>query len=197
MATVAAGSGSSSSKSIQELLQISQPTFWHAWSVLPWEVVPFVLGMFVLVEGLNSTGWVDRIAMWLANGVHGSIWAALFGIGAFSVLLANLANNQPMTILMTRVTMSPAFIAAATAGATGVMIDRIPKAAALAVVIASNVAANYTVMGALAGIMYVNILQRKGMKDFSYVTFSRMMLPSGVLSTVVALVVLGAQYVTW
>lgn len=192
VAVVVDGSGH---KSIQELLQVKQPTFWHVWSVLPWEVIPFVLGMFILVEGLNATGWVDRIALWLASAIHGNIWAALFSIGAFSVLLANLANNQPMTILMTRVTMSPLFTAAATA--SGVMVTRVPQAAALAVVIASNVAANYTVMGALAGIMFVNILQRKGLKGVNYVTFSRLMLPAGVMSTVVALVVLGAEYVTW
>jgi Na+/H+ antiporter NhaD/arsenite permease-like protein len=50
--------------------------------------------MFILVEGLNATGWVDRLAWWLGSGVRGSVWAALFAVGSFSVLLANLANNQ-------------------------------------------------------------------------------------------------------
>lgn len=58
------------------------------------QVVPFVLGMFILVEGLNATGWVDRLAWWLGSSVRGSVWAALFAVGSFSVLLANLANNQ-------------------------------------------------------------------------------------------------------
>jgi hypothetical protein len=50
--------------------------------------------MFILVEGLNATGWVDRLAWWLGSGVRGSVWAALFAVGSFSALLANLANNQ-------------------------------------------------------------------------------------------------------
>jgi Na+/H+ antiporter NhaD/arsenite permease-like protein len=50
--------------------------------------------MFILVEGLNATGWVDRLAWWLGSGVRGSVWAALFAVGSFSILLANLANNQ-------------------------------------------------------------------------------------------------------
>jgi hypothetical protein len=70
------------------------PTFWKAVVVLPWEVVPFVLGMFCVVEGLNANGWVDSLATWLAGGLSGSVWGALFGVGALSVLLANIINNQ-------------------------------------------------------------------------------------------------------
>ncbi|KAF6265031.1 hypothetical protein COO60DRAFT_1480323 [Scenedesmus sp. NREL 46B-D3] len=127
-----------------------------------------------------------------------------------------------MTILMTRVCMSPAFAqaAAAAAGSSGQaggssssssadlaapssmanMVDgssRVPIGAAFAVVIASNVAANFTVMGALAGIMFVNILQRKGLRAVNYATFSRLMLPSGVASAVLALAILGAELVLW
>lgn len=72
-----------------------------------------------------------------------------------------------------------------------------PVASAFAVVVASNVAANYTVMGALAGIMFVNILQRKGLKRVGYATFSKLMLPAGVASTVVALAILGAEFAAW
>lgn len=107
-----------------------------------------------------------------------------------------------MTILMTRVCMSPAFtgpvMAAATAaGAAAGHAAAIPVASAFAVVVASNTAANFSVMGALAGIMFVNILQQRGMKAFSYWQFTKLMVPSGLLSTVFALVVLGAEFVTW
>jgi Na+/H+ antiporter NhaD/arsenite permease-like protein len=130
-----------------------------------------------------------------------------------------------MTILMTRVCMSPVFAQAAAAAAMtpGVQPDngfsssssvagfatptsmasmadggsRVPVGAAFAVVIASNVAANFTVMGALAGIMFVNILQRKGLHSVNYATFSKLMLPSGVVSAVLALTILGAELTLW
>lgn len=76
------------------LQELKRPSFCLVLRVLPYEVVPFVLGMFILVEGLNATGWVDRLAWWLGNGVSGNVWAALFAVGSFSVLVANLANNQ-------------------------------------------------------------------------------------------------------
>eukprot|EP00879_Flechtneria_rotunda_P007887 GHRR01008264.1.p2 GENE.GHRR01008264.1~~GHRR01008264.1.p2 ORF type:complete len:550 (+),score=214.94 GHRR01008264.1:975-2624(+) len=177
------------------LLQVTQPDFWRILQVLPWDTVPFVLGMFILVEGLNANGWVNKLALWLAGGINGSVWTALLVIGFFSVMLGNLCNNQPMTILMTRVCMSHVFVQAASSAAT--TSSKVPLAAAFAVVIASNVAANYTVMGALAGIMWINILKRQGVKGVGYVLFSKLMLPAGVVSTVVALVVLGAELVMW
>jgi hypothetical protein len=72
----------------------STPTFWKPFVVLPWEIVPFVLGMFCVVEGLNANGWVDSLARALAGGLGGSVWGALFGVGWLSVLLANIINNQ-------------------------------------------------------------------------------------------------------
>lgn len=105
------------------------------------------------------------------------------------LLLLSLLHLQPMTILMTRVCMSPAFTQALSKPAAA--------ASAFAVVVASNTAANFSVMGALAGIMFVNILQQRGMKALGYVRFSRLMLPAGMASTVAALVVLGGEFVTW
>ncbi len=71
--------------------------------------VPFVLGMFVLVEGLSVQGWIDSLAHALGGAASGSLGAALWLVGGVSILLSNLINNQPMTILMTEVCMNPAF----------------------------------------------------------------------------------------
>lgn len=86
--------GSSSAGAAAGLHPPSAPTFWRAFVVLPWEIVPFVLGMFCVVEGLNANGWVDRLAAWLVGGLGGSVWGALFGVGGLSLLLANVINNQ-------------------------------------------------------------------------------------------------------
>jgi hypothetical protein len=193
------------------------PSFWRAVWALPWEVVPFVLGMFCVVEGLNANGWLQRMAAWLGGALHGSLWAALFGVGGLSLLLANIINNQPMTILMARVCMHPSFTAALLAsgggagGAGGGAVQDAPAAgaaaagpaapppaaavaSAFAVVIASNTAANFSVMGALAGIMFLNILRRRGGAALGYVGFTRLMAPAGAVATVAALVVLGAEF---
>jgi hypothetical protein len=165
------------------------PSFWRALLGLPWEVVPFVLSMFCLVEGLNRNGWVESLARWLGGVLAGgAVWGTLFGVGLLSVLVCCLVNNQPATILLTRVIMSPAF--AAVSGPTG-------PAAAFAVVVASNTSANFSVMGALAGLLFVRILQARGCHSITYVRFSLLLAPAGLVSTLGALTVLALEFGAW
>ena len=56
---------------------------------------------------------------------------------------------QPMTILMTRILLSPRFVAG----------ERQRLAANLAVIAASNVGANYTLIGSLAAVMWIKLLK--------------------------------------
>lgn len=48
-----------------------KPTFWGPFQGVPWDVVPLVLGFFVLVEGLYVTGWVDRLGTALGSTAQG------------------------------------------------------------------------------------------------------------------------------
>ena len=71
--------------------------------------VPFVLGMFVLVEGLQIQGRVDVFASSLGRVTAGSLGGTLWLMGGVSILLSNLINNQPMTILLTEICMDPLY----------------------------------------------------------------------------------------
>ncbi|KAJ9505571.1 hypothetical protein QJQ45_023722 [Haematococcus lacustris] len=127
---------------------------------LPWEVVPFVLGMFVLVEGLLVQGWLAALAQGLGSvagqaGVGGTLQL----MGWLSVTLANAINNQPMTIMLTSAGLgsSPAPGAAAVGGWEGEGLQpatvAVQRAALFGVVVGSNAGAMVTLVGALAGIM--------------------------------------------
>jgi arsenical pump membrane protein len=169
-------------------LHAGRPSFLRPLVCLPWEIVPFTLGMFVLVEGLGVNGWLDSLAQllgsWCAN-----VTLALVTWGVVSILLANAINNQPMTILATRVTLSPRFAAAAGGAAAR-------QASSCAIVVGSNVAANFTLIGALAGIMWSNILAQHG-ERVGYLRFVRLLAPLGVTAAVAALVMLGVEYAAW
>lgn len=151
---------------------------------LPWEIVPFVLGMFILVEALVQSGWVDRFASWLASAMP-ALPLALFVPGLVSTVLANTINNQPMTILMTRVCMSEQL-------KEQVSEEKI-RAALFSVVAASNLGANFTVIGALAGVMWKDILSKRGIR-VGYGRFARLVVPSGLVTSALALLVLGIQF---
>jgi len=118
---------------------------------MPWKIVPFVVGMFTLVEALSQSGWTTYFATWI-SAASSNLWVAVFFMGFLSSLAANLINNQPMTILFTQITQDSAFVVAAPVVLKGSMF---------ALIMGSNFGANFTLIGALAGIMWSSILVDK------------------------------------
>ncbi|MBQ2251605.1 MAG: hypothetical protein II329_01420 [Clostridia bacterium] len=115
-------------------------TFKHA----PYEIIPFVLSMFVLVLALEKVGVTGKIAEILSKG------DTIFGYGLASFFGANLINNIPMSVLFSSVTETLA----------------LPQRlyALYASVAGSNLGAFLTPVGALAGIMWTAMLKKHGEK---------------------------------
>lgn len=124
---------------------------------VPWPLVPFVLSLFVTVYALDRYGVTALFGQKLYKLSLGFPPLLTFLFGVSSALSANLLNNIPMTL------------AFATA------LRAVPKEAvlpgALATVVGSNLGANLTPIGALAGIMWMTILTGK---DFR-ITFKTFM----------------------
>ncbi|MBQ6823146.1 MAG: hypothetical protein IJP27_00690 [Clostridia bacterium] len=116
----------------------------------PMEMAPFVLSMFILVLALEKYGVTEQIAR-LLDG-----FPAVWGYGVTSFLSANLMNNIPMSVLFS--------------GITGNLAE--PTAALYASIIGSNLGAFFTPIGALAGIMWMQLLQAHGLK-LSFGRFTR------------------------
>ncbi len=127
----------------------------------PWELIPFVISMFVIVEALRVTGVSSEVSRLLGDS-H-SVWT--YGVSSF--LASNLINNIPMSVLFSSIlAYSPS-----------------NSAAVYATVIGSNLGACLTPIGALAGIMWSSILREQGLK-FGYVDFLKI----GVTAAIPALV---------
>ena len=129
----------------------------------PWELIPFVLSMFVVVEALHINGVTDFIYGMLSGSA--SVWT--YGITSF--LSANLINNIPMSVL---------YSAILSGGAT--------EAAVYATVVGSNLGACLTPIGALAGVMWSSILKEHHLK-FSYADFLKIGTTVAVPSLIAAL----------
>ncbi|MGD9638522.1 MAG: SLC13 family permease [Alphaproteobacteria bacterium] len=112
---------------------------------MPWTVVPFLLSLFVMIEALKIYGVTDSIGSIFAGLVKESSSATVFIFGFFSALSANVINNIPMTVAYVPII--------AKVSAT------LELPAVLATTIGSNLGANITPIGALAGIMWVNLLK--------------------------------------
>jgi len=144
------------------------PTLKKSISMLPWRIIPFVFGMFTLVEGMRKSGWIDSMADYLVacipeEGGALAIFVASYLMTSVTILLSNLINNQPATILLTRVIISPGFLA---------LPDAVRSVGMFGVILGSNLGANFTLIGALAGIMFAKILSEKGI-TLGYLEFAK------------------------
>lgn len=117
----------------------------------PWQMVPLVIGMFVIVTGLVECGATKVIA----NLVGESFPILKYGV--LSTLSSNVINNIPMSLLFSSI--------AAEIPNTGVRLQ-----AVYATVIGSNVGAFLTPLGALAGLMFTSIV-KKYYQDFGFKKF--------------------------
>ncbi len=107
---------------------------------LPWELIPFVLSMFVIVVALEYQGIAQKMGEIL--GSKYTEWT----YGASSFVVANIINNIPMSILYS---MLPNAL-------TGTTYYK----AIYASIIGSNIGAFLTPIGALAGIMFTDITEK-------------------------------------
>ena len=136
----------------------------------PWELIPFILSMFVMVEALSANQVTDAIYGLLGSDMP--VWK--YGITSF--LACNLINNIPMSVLYSSILPSTA-----------------SEAAVYATVVGSNLGACLTPIGALAGIMWSSILKTRGLK-FGYLDFLKIGVTIAIPALLAALGVLQIIY---
>ena len=136
---------------------------------LPWQLIPFVLSMFVIVVALQEQGVTQKISSLLESNY------TVFSYGAASFVFANVINNIPMSMLFSALPAS------------------LPQAdyirAIYSSVIGSNIGAFLTPLGALAGIMFTELTSRYEVK-YGFKEFVRYGVITSVPTLAAALVVL-------
>ncbi|HCY51822.1 MAG TPA: hypothetical protein DHU65_03855 [Clostridiales bacterium] len=130
----------------------------------PYELIPFILSMFVIVSSLKSSGATGLLKSFLDG------FDEIFSYGISSFLCSNLINNIPMSVLFSTVTVS--------------------AKSTYATIIGSNLGAIFTPVGALAGIMWSGLLKKNGIK-FSFRNFIVYGATVSVPSLITCLAVLG------
>jgi len=136
----------------------------------PWAVMPFVYGMFTLVSGLASAGWIAKLAQAILNVIPAdegnsahAIAVSTFLMATISFVLCTLIDNQPASILLSQVLIDPLF--------DGLPVN-VRRAGMLGVLEGANVGGCWSLMGALAGIMWATLLRNKGI-HIGYIQFMK------------------------
>lgn len=118
----------------------------------PWEIVVFSLGMYLVVYGLRNQGLSAGLAgllEWLASQ---GLWATALGTGLLSAFLSSVMNNLP-TVLLVALSIDAAQVSEAAR-----------EAMIYANIIGSDLGPKLTPIGSLATLLWLHVLQRKGLE---------------------------------
>ena len=132
----------------------------------PYEIIPFVIGMFTLVLALEKFGVTESISNFFGNS------GTSFTYGLTSAFSANLINNIPMSVLYSSI--------------CGFTSESVRLRAIYSSIIGSNIGAFISPLGALAGIMWLSILKKYDI-HYGYLDFVKYGCIVGVPSLLIAL----------
>lgn len=146
-------------KTYKHRFAVHFPTFYTAFPRLPFALIPFAFSQFILIEGLAHQGWIEIFSRWLVIATERKMYPTIWLVGILGVILCNLSGtNIGATILLTKVVR-----AASASAPAGTDVTAFNKSAAIALAVASNIGAvSFTFSASLAGLLWKQILNQKG-----------------------------------
>ena len=118
---------------------------WEGLREVSWSVFPFVVGLFVVIGGVENLGLTGRAAAWLA-GLDSHPLAAMAAMAGGAGLASNVVNNIPAALLARTVLQQahahPPLVYAALLG--------------------TNIGPNMTLSGSLATLLVLTAARKKG-----------------------------------
>jgi len=164
-------------KIIKKNINIKKISFKTPLRRIPKGIIPFVLAMFITVESLRIYGISSDIGYFFRDIINQSSTLSVFIFGLSSSISANIVNNIPMSV---------AYVPIIEASSDVLNIPAI-----FATIVGSNLGANITPIGALAGIMWITILRNKDInisfKEF--IKYGLIVTPITLLSSLIILAI--------
>lgn len=145
---------------------------WRLLREVSWPVFPFVIGLFVVIGGVENLGLTGRMAAWLA-ALDSHPWVGMAAIAGGAGLASNLVNNIPAALLARGVLQQthahPPLIYAALLG--------------------TNIGPNMTLSGSLATLLVLTAARKKGenLRAADFLKVGLLVTPLTLLAALLAL----------
>ncbi len=146
----------------------------HSLKRVPYNLIPFIISMFIIVSSLTNKGITQGISSFF-NKFSISSSTTIFSYGISSFITCNILNNIPMSVLFEQIISS----------SNKLFLDE----QVYSTIIASNIGAYLSPIGALAGIMWMSLLNKTGVR-FSFLDFLKIGIIIAPLLLVIALSIL-------
>lgn len=128
------------------VLVLAKKSPWKIIKGVSWSIIPFVAGLFVIVESWDQAGLTGLISTWLHHQSGISVAGASWKSGLILAFGTNILNNLPAGLI----------------AANAVHAAHIPEIIRSAVLVAIDLGPNLSVTGSLATILWLIVLRREG-----------------------------------
>lgn len=145
---------------------------------LDWETIAFLIGIFVVIGSVASTGILEDFAGFLSGIIGGNVLAGFVIIIVVSVVLSGFIDNVPYIIVMLPV-------ASSLAQSLGLK----PELYMFALLIGSCLGGNLSPFGASANIVAMGILKKNGV-TLTFPGWLKIGLPFTLITTFASVIVL-------
>jgi len=142
----------------------------RVWVHVDWGLLAMFAGLFVVVRGIEVTGWMERGLALIPEVARGS----LIALAATTTVLSNIVSNVPAVLLLRG---WPAHF-------------ENPEAAWLTIAMASTLAGNLTLVGSVANLIVVE--QARGRASISFLDYARVGVPLAL-----GTIALGTGWIAW
>jgi len=118
---------------------------------LDWDTTFFLVGIFVIVDSLAGTGWIDRTSTLLSGMIGGNIFLGYATLVLLSVVVSAFVDNVPFLAAMLPVAIS-----------LSEKLHISPTLFLFGLLIGASLGGNVTPIGASANIVGMGLLRKEG-----------------------------------
>jgi arsenical pump membrane protein len=156
------------------ILLLKRASPWPVIKDISWSVLPLVAGLFVLVQGIESTGVLAPLGRWVSASAQSSPDLTALFAGSVVAVVCNALNNLPLGLIAGSVA-SGAHLSPHVTGALLIGVDLGP---------------NLSVTGSLATILWLVALRREGQEisAWQFLSLGSLVMPPALVASLASFI---------